>query len=79
MKTVSGKKKVPLPHIIISDCIPYIIVPKDLTYPVILFSNLDEGGEIPFTPCRSLPQDETYGTIRMSRRTLEEIEVHKRK
>ena len=79
MKTVLGKKKVSLPQIRISDCIPYTIVPKDVTGPVIPFSNPDKGGEIPFTLCRSLLQDETYGTIRMSLRTLEEIEVYKRK
>ena len=79
MKTISGKKKVSQPHKIISNCILYTIVPKDVTEPVIPFSNLDKGGETPFIPCRSLPQDETYGTIRMSKITLEEIEVYKRK
>ena len=48
MKTFLGKKKVPLPQIRISDCIPYTIMPKDVTNPVIHFSNLDKGGEIPF-------------------------------
>ena len=79
MKIVSGKKKVPLPQIRISDCTHYSIVPRDVTNPVIPFSNPDKGGEIPFTPWRLLPQDETYGTIGISLRTLEEIEVYKRK
>ena len=78
MKIVSIKKNVPLPHIRISYYILYTIVPKDVAYLVMPFSNPDKGGEIPFKPCRSLPQDETYGTIRMSRRS-EEIEVYKRK
>ena len=41
MKTVLGKKKVPLPHIRISDCIPYTIVLKDVANPVIPFHNPD--------------------------------------
>ena len=28
MKTISNKKKIPLPHIIISDCRPYTIIPE---------------------------------------------------
>ena len=39
MKIVSGKKKVPLPQIRISDCIPYTIVPHDVIDPPIPFSN----------------------------------------
>ena len=31
MKTVSKKKKVPLPQIRISDCVPYTIVPQGVT------------------------------------------------
>ena len=42
MKTVSGKKKVSLPYIQISDYIPYTIVPKDVTYPFTPFTNLEE-------------------------------------
>ena len=66
MKTVSGKKKVPLPNIQSYDYVPYIIVPKDVTYPFIPFTNPEELGEILFAPIRALPQDETYGTIRIS-------------
>ena len=73
MKIVSGKNKVSLPHIKISDYIPYTIVPLDEQNPPRLFTNPDKG-EIPFTPCRVLPQDETYGTIKMFIRTPEEIE-----
>ena len=75
MKTISGKKKVSLPHIRISDYIPYIIVPLDEQNPPRLFTNPDKG-EIPYTPCRVLPQDETYGTIKMSIKNPKEIEKY---
>ena len=78
MKTVSGKKKVPLPNIQISDYVPYSIVPKDVTNPSITFTNLEEPKEIPFVPFKTIPQDETYGTIRILRRTPEEIVKYKR-
>ena len=39
MKTMSSKKKVPLPNIQISDYILYTIVPKDVTDPCIPFTN----------------------------------------
>ena len=39
MKTVSNKKKVPLPQIRISNCVPYTIVPQGLINPPIPFSN----------------------------------------
>ena len=78
MKTVSGKKKVPLPNIQISDYVPYTIVPKDVTNPSKPFTNPEKPGEIPFFPFKTFPQEETYGTIRMSRRTTEEIEKYKR-
>ena len=78
MKTFSGRKKVPLSQIRISYCIPYTIVPLDEQNPPRLFINLDKG-EIPFTPCRALPQDETYDTIKMSIRIPEEIEEYLKK
>ena len=77
MKIVSNMKKVPLPNIQIFDYVPYTIVPQDVTNPSIPFTNLEEPGEIPFVPFKTLPQNETYGTIRMSRRTPEEIEKYK--
>ena len=73
-----GKKKVPLPNIQIFYYVPYTIVHKDVTNTSITFTNPEEHGEISFFPFKTLPQDETYGTIRMSRRTLEEIEKYKR-
>ena len=77
MKTVSGKKKVSFPHIRISDYIPYTIVPSDEQKPPIIFTNPIKG-EIPFTPYRVLPQDETYKTIKCRPRTPEKIEKYKR-
>ena len=53
-------------------------MPKDVTNPSIPFTNPKEPREIPFVPFKTLPQDETYGTIRMSRRTPKEIEKYKR-
>ena len=72
MKTVSGKKKVSLPQIRISDCIPYTIVPPDVTDPLIHFSHPNPSGEIPFVPCRAPPQNKTSGTIRKEELTPEE-------
>ena len=69
----------PLPNIKISDYAPYTTVPKDVTNSSIPFTNPKEPGEIPFVPFKTLPQDETYGIIRMSRRTPEEIEKYIRK
>ena len=66
MKTMSGKKKVLLPNIQISDYVPYTIVSKYVTNPFIPFTNPEKPGEIPFASIRVLPQDETYGTIIIS-------------
>ena len=80
MKTISSKKKVPLPQIRISDCIPYTIVPPDVTDPPIHFSNPNLGGEIHFVPCRAPPQNKTYGTIRKEELTPEEeVEEYSKK
>ena len=38
-KTISKKKKVSLPQIIISNCAPYTVVPLGITNPPIPFSN----------------------------------------
>ena len=77
MKTVSGIKKVPLPQIRISDCIPYTIVPWDVIDPPIPFSNPNPGGEIPFIPCKALSQNKTSGTIRRNELSpVEELEKY---
>ena len=65
MKTISGKKKVQIQEIRISNYRPYEIVPLDLVKPHITFSNPDPKDEGPFIPCKVLPQDETHGTIRI--------------
>ena len=41
MKTVSSKKKIPLPQIQISDCRPYTIVPQGVIEPRIPYTNPD--------------------------------------
>ena len=63
MKTFSGKKKVSLLQIQISDCVPYTIVPKDVTDPLIPFSNPNPSEETPFVPCKASYQNKTSGTI----------------
>ena len=72
MKTVSGKKKVPLPQIRISECIPYTIVSQNVTDPPIPFSNPNPGGEIPFMPYKAPSQNKTSSTTRNIELTLEE-------
>ena len=80
MKTVSGQKNVTLPQIRISDCIPYTIVPPDVTDPPINFSNPNPGGEIPLVPCRAPPQNKSSGTIRRKKLTpIKEVEEYLKK
>ena len=52
MKTVSNKKKVSLPQIRISDCVPYTVVPQGVTNPSIPFSNPNPDEEGPSEPCK---------------------------
>ena len=49
MKTVSGKKKVPLPNIQISDYVPYTILPLGVDKPDIPFTNPNKPQETPPT------------------------------
>ena len=49
MKTVSGKKKVPLPNIQISDYVPYTIFPLGVDKPDIPFTNPNKPKETPPT------------------------------
>ena len=77
MKLVLGKKKVSLPQIRISDCLPYTIRPQNVTDPPIPFSNLNAGGEIPFIPCKAPSQNKTSSTIEKKELTpVEEVEQH---
>ena len=59
MKIVSSEKKVPLPQIRISDCVPYTIVPQGVTNPPVPFSNPNPEEEMPFEPCKALAQNKT--------------------
>ena len=80
MKTISGKKKVPLPQIRISECIPYTIVSQDVTDPPLPFSNPNPGGEIPFLPYKAPSQNKTSGTTRSKELTpKEEVEEYLKK
>ena len=53
MKTVSSMKKVPLPQIRISDCVPYTIVPQGVTNPPIPFSKPNPEEEISSEPFKA--------------------------
>ena len=53
METVLGKNKVSLPQIKIFDCVPYTIVPQDVTDPPIPFSNMNPSEETPSVPCKA--------------------------
>ena len=63
MKTVSSKKKVPLPQIRISNYVAYTIVPRDVINPPIPFSNPNPSEETPSVPCKASSQNKTSGTI----------------
>ena len=52
MKTVSNKKKVSLPQIKISDCVPYMIVPPGETNPILPYLNPNPAREGPSEPCK---------------------------
>ena len=69
MKAVSDKKKVPQPQFRISDYVPYTVVPPSLDNSEIphFFSNPNIVEPEPLAPCRVLPQDATYRTIRSVR------------
>ena len=55
MKTVSGKKKVPLPIIQISDYVPYTIVPKDVINPSMPFTHPEKHVNEPFIHFETIP------------------------
>ena len=63
MKTNSNKKKVPLPQIRISDCVPYTVVPQGVTNPPIPFSNPNIEEEIPSKHCKAPAQNKTPSAI----------------
>ena len=77
MKTVSGKKKVPLPQIQISDYVPYTIVPQDVIDPQIPFSNPTPSEETPSVPCKASSQNKTSSIIGRKELTpIEEVEEY---
>ena len=79
MKTVSNKKKVPLPQIRISDCAPYIIVPLGETNPVLPFLNQNPYIKGPSTPCKETAKNKTPSTSGKKELTpVEEVEEYLR-
>ena len=79
MKTVSNKKKVPLPQMRILDCVPYIVVPQGVTNPSILFSNPNPEEKRPFEPCKEPVQNKTTSATKRKELTLlEEVEEYLR-
>ena len=51
MKTISSKKKIPLPQIRISYCRPYTIISQGVIDPPIPYTNPDAIGAGPSAPC----------------------------
>ena len=77
MKIVSSKKKVTLPQIRISDCVPYTIVPQGVTNPLIPFSNPTPEEERSFKPCKAPVQNKTPSATGKKELTLvEEVEEY---
>ena len=79
MKIVSSKKKIPLPHIRISDCRPYTIVPQGMTNPPIPYTNPDSFGVPPCAPCKEIEKEKAPSTSRKKELTpVEEVEEYLR-
>ena len=79
MKTVLSKKKAPLPQIRISNCVPYTIVPQDVTNPPIPFSNPNPEEEIFYEPCKAPVQNKTLSATGKKELTpVEEVEEYLR-
>ena len=79
MKTVSSKKKIPLPQIRISNYRPYTIVPWGVTDPPIPYTNPDSIGAGTCTPCTETQKDKTPRTSEKKELTpVEEVEEHLR-
>ena len=79
MKTVSNKKKVSLPQIRISYCVPYTIVPQGVTNPPIPFSNPNLEEERPSKPCKSPAQNKIPNSTGKNELTpVEEVEEYLR-
>ena len=80
MKRVSNKKKVLLPQIRISDCVPYTVVPQGVTNLPISFSNPNPEEERPSEPCKEPTQNETPSATRKKKELtqVEEVEEYLR-
>ena len=72
MKIVSNKKKVTLPQIRISDCVPYTIVPQGVTNPQIPCSNPNPDEEGPFEPYKEPAKNKAPGATKNKELTPEE-------
>ena len=62
MKTVSSKKKIPLPQIRISDYRPYIVLPQGVTKPSIPCTNPNSIGVPPCAPYKETEKDKPTNT-----------------
>ena len=79
MKTVSNKKKVPLPQIRVSDCVPYTIVPPGETNPVLPFLNLNSAREGPSEPYKEPVKNKAPSVKKKKELTpVEEVEEYLR-
>ena len=79
MKTVSNKKKVSLPQIRISDCVPYTIVPPGETNPVLPFLNPNLAREGPSEPYKEPVKNNVPSVKKKKELTpVEEVEEYLR-
>ena len=79
MKTMSNKKKVPLPKIRISNCVSYKVVPQGVINPPIPFSNQNLEREGPSKPCKASAKNKALDAIEKKELTpIEEVEEYLR-
>ena len=79
MKTVSNKKKVSLPHIRITDYVPYTVVPPGETNPVLPFLNPNPDVKSPYEPGKETAKNKTPSTSKKKELTpVEEVEEYLR-
>ena len=79
MKTVSSKKKIPLPQIRISDCRPYTILPQGVTEPSIPYTNPDSIRAPSCAPYKETKNDKPPSTSDKKELTpVEEVEEYLR-
>ena len=78
MKTVSNKKKVSLPQIRISDCVPYTIVPLGETNPILPFLNPNPAREGLFEPYKEPVKNKAPG-VKKDLSLVEEVEEYLRR